>query len=70
MCEFGGLIYLPMWTSASSWVKRECFGVCINTIGSYDRQCPQGTYGDPGVEGGCVNYSHNKGQYEYKHTLE
>jgi hypothetical protein len=40
-----------------------CFGVCTNTIGSYYCWCPQGTYGQPDVQGGCVDYNFNKGQY-------
>jgi hypothetical protein len=67
MCEFVGLIYLQMSMSASSRVKRECASAYAST---HDCQCPQGTYGDPSVEGGCVNYNYNKGQYLYKHTLE
>nr|CAB3489391.1 unnamed protein product [Digitaria exilis] len=31
-----------------------CFGECINAIGSMYCRCPHGTYGNPGVKGGCA----------------
>jgi len=31
-----------------------CYGICKNLPGSFQCQCPQGTYGDPTTKGGCI----------------
>ena len=31
-----------------------CYGICKNLPGSFQCQCPQGTYGDPTMKGGCI----------------
>ncbi|KAL6642550.1 hypothetical protein ACP70R_020731 [Stipagrostis hirtigluma subsp. patula] len=40
----------------------ECFGVCSNTIGSYDCRCPKGQRGDPRLPNGCIKNSTGSGQ--------
>ena len=63
----GSLLALDIDECKFPSTEKVCFGVCINTIGSYDCQCPQGTYGNPEVEGGCVYYDFDDtGQYQYK----
>ncbi|CAM0885699.1 unnamed protein product [Alopecurus aequalis] len=34
-----------------------CFGECINQIGGYKCQCPQGTHGNYTIRDGCIKYS-------------
>uniref|UniRef100_A0A0E0QV28 Protein kinase domain-containing protein n=1 Tax=Oryza rufipogon TaxID=4529 RepID=A0A0E0QV28_ORYRU len=34
--------------------EHPCFGVCINTLGSYQCSCPHGTRGNATIENGCV----------------
>jgi hypothetical protein len=32
-----------------------CYGTCLNFPGSFQCQCPNGTYGNPTKEGGCMS---------------
>ncbi|TVU49262.1 hypothetical protein EJB05_00563, partial [Eragrostis curvula] len=32
-----------------------CYGICQNSPGSFHCQCPDGTYGNTSIKGGCVN---------------
>lgn len=32
-----------------------CYGVCRNLPGTFQCQCPHGTYGSPWMKGGCGN---------------
>lgn len=36
------------------WELHSCYGTCINTPGAFRCQCPDGTNGNPSMEGGCV----------------
>jgi len=36
------------------WELHSCYGTCINMPGTFHCQCPDGTYGNPFTEGGCI----------------
>jgi hypothetical protein len=31
-----------------------CYGICLNFLGSFHCQCPEGTYGNSSIKGGCI----------------
>jgi hypothetical protein len=48
------------------WELHSCYGTCINTPGAFRCECPDGTYGNPSMEGGCVkNKNSSQGNSHY-----
>uniref|UniRef100_A0A0E0QKT5 Protein kinase domain-containing protein n=1 Tax=Oryza rufipogon TaxID=4529 RepID=A0A0E0QKT5_ORYRU len=38
----------------SHWKLHSCCGTCVNMPGTFHCRCPDGTYGNPLMEGGCI----------------
>jgi hypothetical protein len=43
---------------------QSCYGICLNFPGTFQCQCPDGTYGDPFIKGGCVTILEKLGAAE------
>ena len=56
-------MYFPDIDECEKPEAYSCYGICQNFLGTFQCQCPNGTYGSPSTKDGCVVTTKQKNSY-------